>query len=68
MPDESPVAAIFDRDEVRAFLRDQPAWWCRGVHGFRPPLDDPEAPTLWVFSRPAKAAFETWQRARGRAT
>jgi hypothetical protein len=63
--DVEPVAAIFDRADVLAFLKDQPSWWKHGVHGFRPPLDDPEAPTLWTFSRAAKVAFEAWQRARG---
>jgi hypothetical protein len=67
MPDEAdvmPVAAIFDHDEVPAFLRDQPSWWKHGVHGFKPPVHNPDAPTLWTFSRPAKAAFEAWQDER----
>jgi hypothetical protein len=63
--DVTPVAAFVDHHEVPAFLRDQPSWWHRGVYGFRPPLDDPDAPSLWVFSKPAKAAFEAWQRAQG---
>jgi hypothetical protein len=65
--DVTPVAAIFDRAEIPAFLRDQPAWWKHGVHGFRPALNDPDPPTLWTFSKPAKAAFESWQQARGKA-
>jgi hypothetical protein len=63
--DVTPVAAIFDRDEVPAFLREQPEWWGSGIHGFRPPLDDPAEATLWTFSKRAKAAFEAWLRARG---
>jgi hypothetical protein len=65
--DGAPAAAIFNHDDVPAFLRDQPSWWKHGVHGFRPALDDPAAPALWTFSRPAKAAFESWQRAGGKA-
>jgi hypothetical protein len=63
--DVEPAAVLVDHHEVLAFLRDQPAWWRRGLYGFRPPLADPAAPSLWVFSRPAKAAFEGWRRARG---
>jgi len=71
MPDETdvtPVAGLFDAHDVPAFLKAQPAWWRHGIHGFRPELDDPEALTFWTFSRPAKAAFESWQRATGRTT
>jgi hypothetical protein len=60
--DVSPAWAIFDDDDVPAFLQEDPAWWKRGIYGFRLELDDPTAPTLWIFSRPAKRAFEAWQR------
>jgi hypothetical protein len=68
MSDETPVAALFDDCDVPSFLEAQPWWWHCGLYGFRLELDDPAEPTLWVFSRGAKKAFEVWQRTQGRDT